>query len=266
MTAVRHGAAACDRAEFIRQVLGGYDGRFLGCGDDQRRRMTADTRQVLDAWLTDEIRAGLPVGHRMRAFCIQHDLIDELARLVADEAAGRREGAVVVGGRVYAVYPYLRGVPRQDADITAEVGVEHRLDAVSWTGDALRISGRAAIERVAARDEHVEIVLHERSAGTELRIGADPTEDDHGFTATVPRSELRPGRWDVHASVRVLGVVRQAPLGAVRAIGLAGALPDRPEATAYLTADGHLAVAVPGTARRLVRAGWRRLTRRRPPS
>src|SRR6266545_1911129 len=138
MTAVRQGDAAWDPAEFIREqaalleraardappglrashlcrhlrdeVLGGYDGRFLAHGDDLRRRMAAGTREVLDAWLTDEIRAQLPVGHRMRAFCIQHDMIEELTRLVEDEAAGRREGAVVVGGRVYAVYPYLRGV------------------------------------------------------------------------------------------------------------------------------------------------------------
>src|SRR4051794_9687890 len=119
MTAVRHGDAAWDPAEFTREqaalleraardappgqcaahlvrhlrdeVLGGYDRWFLASDDDLRRRMAAGTRRVLDEWLTDEIKAQLPVGHRMRAFCIRHDLIDELARLVADEAAGHRE-------------------------------------------------------------------------------------------------------------------------------------------------------------------------------
>jgi hypothetical protein len=265
-------AGGADSVEFVRQVLGRYDERFLACGDDLRRRMTAGTRQLLDALLTDEIRARLPVGHRMRAFCIQHDLIDELTRLVADEAAGRLEGAVVVGGRVYAVYPYLRGVPRQDADITAEVGVGHRLRAVSWTGGALRISGRAAIERVAARDTRVEIVLRERATGAELRVGGadDGAADndaadgaaDNGFAATIAPTGLRPGHWDVHVSVRALGLIRQAPFGAVRDARVDGALPDRPEATVYLTAEGHLAIAVPGRARRLSRTWWRRLTRR----
>lgn len=294
MTAVRHGDAAWDPAEVIREqaallahaargappglraahlvphlrdeVLGRYDVRFLACDDDRRRCMVAGTRGLLADWLTDEIRTRLPVGHRMRAFCIEHDLVDELARLVADEAAGHREGAVVVGGRVYAVYPYLRGVPRQDADITAEVGVEHRLDAVSWAGDALLIRGRAAIERVAARDERVEIVLRLRATGTELKIDSGPHGDDHGgarrFAASVPVGELRRGHWDVNVSVRALGLVRAAPLGAVRAAGLVAPPPDRPAATAYFTGDGHLAIAVRGRTGRLARTCWRRLTRR----
>jgi hypothetical protein len=244
-------AAGADSVEFVRQVLDGYDGRFLACGDDLRRRMTAGTRQLLDALLTDEIRAQLPVRLRMRAFCIRHDLVDELTRLIADEAAGRLEGAVVVGGRVYAVYPYLRGVSRQDADITAEVGVAHRLDAVSWTDGGLRLSGRATIERVAAREQQIEVVLRERATGAELRVGADD-QGDTVFGATIALGDLRPGHWDVHVSVRALGLVRQAPLGA------AGSLPDRPEATVYVTGDGHLAIAVPGRVRRW----WRRLTRR----
>jgi hypothetical protein len=265
-------AAGADSVEFIRQVLDRYDGRFLACGDDLRRRMTTGTRQLLDALLTDEIRAQLPIGHRMRAFCIQHGLIEELTRLVADEAAGRLEGAVVVGGRVYALYPYLRGVPRQDADITAEVGVEHRLRAVSWADGALRISGRAAIERVAARDTRVEIVLRERATGAELRVGADPAprdaegpghdDNDDWFAATIALTDLRPGHWDVDVSVRALGLRRQAPFGVAGADDSAGSLPDRPEATVYVTGDGHLAIAVSGRARRLARTWWRRLTRR----
>lgn len=251
-TTINPWAGAADSVEFVRQVLGRYDERFLACGDELRRRMTAGTRRLLDALITDEIRAQLPVGHRMRAFCIQQGLIEELTRLIADEAAGRLEGAVVVGGRVYAVYPYLRGVPRQDADITAEVGVEHEIHAVRLTGGALRISGRAAIERVAARDQHVELVLRERATGAELRVGG--AIGDGGFVATIELADLRAGHWDVHVSVRTLGVVRQAPLGADDALPL----PDRPEATVYRTGDGHLAIAVRGRAR----TWWRRLTRR----
>jgi hypothetical protein len=314
MTAVQRGEPARDPAELVREALGRYDERFLDCDAGRRRRMAAATREVLDAWLTDEIRARLPVGHRMRAFCVRHDLLDELARLISDEAAGRREGAVVVGGRVYAVYPYLRGVSRQDADITAEVGVEHRLTEVSWTGGALRIRGRAGIERVAARDTSVEIVVRDRASGAELRVAAGPDappaepaasaghpeSERHpesagqpgspgrpgfggrpgeggagaSFVAEVPLAALRPGQWEVDVSVRALGLTRRAPLGAAGFAGPhagPGAGPgagsptaswDRPEATAYFTADGALAIAVPGRGGRFVRRWWRRLTRR----
>ena len=56
---------------------------------------------------------------------------------------------MVVGGRIYALYPYLRGVPRQDADITTEVGVDHRLDSVGWHSKKIRI--RAAPPSSASR-------------------------------------------------------------------------------------------------------------------
>lgn len=282
MTAVQRDEPARDPDELVREALGRYDERFLDCDPGRRRRMAADTREVLDAWLTDEVRARLPVGHRMRAFCVRHDLLEELARLIGDEAAGRREGAVVVGGRVYAVYPYLRGVPRRDADITAEVGVEHRLTEVSWAGGALRIRGLAAIERVAARDTTVEIVVRDRASGAELRVAAEPdtTAAEHAgfadrpsgggagtvFVAEIPLGALRAGQWDVHVSVRALGLTRQAPLGAGGAAGaharLEAAYLDRPEATAYFTGDGGLAIAVRGPAGRLVRRWWRRLKRR----
>ncbi|HEU5155612.1 MAG TPA: hypothetical protein VFU43_01350 [Streptosporangiaceae bacterium] len=262
------GEASADPAAYVRQALDDYDERFLACDDELRRQLVAGTRRLLAESLTDEIRARLPVDHRIRAFCIRHDLIDELARLIADEAAGRHAGAVVVGGRVYALYPYLRGVPRRDADITAEVGVDHHLAGVSWTADALRIRGRAAIERVAARDQHVEIVLRERATRAELRIDAEPCGDSRPgagggeFTAMVAPAGLPPGQWDVHVSVQALGLVRQAPFGSVKDPGLDGSLPDRPEATVYVTGDGHLAIAVPGRAHRLARAWWRRLTHR----
>ena len=267
MTAVRRGDVSRDPtgdpAALIREVLGRYDERFLDSSDDLRRRMAAATRKVLDVWLTDEIRAQLSVGQRMRAFCVRHDLLDELARLIRDEAAGRREGAVVVGSRVYAVYPYLRGVPRKDADITAEVGVDQRLDMVSWSGDALLIRGRAAIERVTARDEQVEIVLCEGTSGAQVRVEAEPDtagQDGAGFAASIPLAGLRPGHWYVHVSVRALGVTRQAPLGAVKDAGLDPGPWERPAATAYFTTDGRLAVTVHGRRRRLARTWWRRLT------
>jgi hypothetical protein len=228
------------------EVLGGYDRRFLGYDGDLRRRMVAATREVLDAWLTDEIRARLPVGHRMRAFCIQHDLVDELERLVRDEVEGRREGAVVVGGRIYAVYPYLRGVPRQDADITGEVGVDHRLTAVSWSGDRLRIRGYAAIERVATKDDTVELLL--RAGSAEHQVHTDPHQD--GFEAVVDPAALEPGRWDVHVSVSALGLTMEARLGQIRSPALKTTPREKPHATAHFPEPGHLAIDIHPTPKK----------------
>src|SRR5947208_1326597 len=124
----------------LRDVLRVYDHRYLDLDRRQRERLVDGTRRVIgDEGLSDAARAALPAADRLRAFCIQYGLRDELERLIRDEVEGSPAGAVVVGGRIYAMYPYLRGVPRQDADITTEVGVEHRLDAVSWQGGRVRI-------------------------------------------------------------------------------------------------------------------------------
>src|SRR4051794_2502803 len=85
----------------LQDVLRLYDHRFLELADDQRRRLVIGTRHVLGEGLPDDVRAALPASYRLRAFCIQRGLHDELERLIREETAGHRAGAVVVGGRVY---------------------------------------------------------------------------------------------------------------------------------------------------------------------
>jgi hypothetical protein len=194
-----------------REILRVYDQRFLEVDRPVRRQLVSSGKGMLGGLLTEAVRLELPESARLRAFCIENELFDELERLIADEIAGHREGAVVVGGRVYAVYPYLRGVPRQDADITAEVGVDHLLTALSWEKDLLRIRGQAAIARVQARETVIELILGDGTA--ELRVVAENTET--GFEALVPLPES--GTWTVQVSVRALGVTRIAPFGSVRA-------------------------------------------------
>ena len=233
----------------LQDVLRVYDQRFLDLDAPQRERLVEGTRRVLgeDA-LSDAARAALPSAYRLRAFCIRHGLDAELERLIRDEVEGRPAGAVVVGGRVYAMYPYLRGVPRQDADITAEIGVEHRLDSAGWQGRRLRLRGRAAIERVQAREHEVEIVLRERTTGEEVRADA-ATAPEEGFEADLPAPA--PGLWDVHVRVSALGVTREARLGTERGPRLKTdpqrrGLGSGTAATLHFTEDGHLAVRVDG--------------------
>jgi hypothetical protein len=194
-----------------REILRVYDQRFLEVDRPIRRQLVASGKGMLGGLLTEAVRQELPESARLRAFCIENELFDELERLIADEIAGHREGAVVVGGRVYAVYPYLRGVPRQDADITAEIGVDHLLTALTWDKDMLRVRGRAGIDRVDARDVAVELILADGQE--EHRITAEPVET--GFEALVPLPA--PGTWTVQVSVRALGLTRTAPFGSVRA-------------------------------------------------
>jgi polyribitol phosphate beta-O-GlcNActransferase TarS-like protein len=233
-------------ASVLRDMLSVYDRRFLDLAAPQRRRLVEGTRQVMGDGLSADVRAALPVAYRIRAFCIQHDLHDELERLIREEADGRQEGAIVVGGRVYAVYPYLRGVPRHDVDITAEVTVAHRLDEIGWHGARLRIRGAATLERVHARAETAELILRERASAVERRCPAGP--HDNGFEVLLSVADLPPGRWDCYAAVSALGITREARFGAIRNPRLKPAQLERPPVTAYFTDEGHLAVLVTATA------------------
>lgn len=194
----------------VRDLLRVYDHRFLQMEPSVRRQMASAAKGALDGLLTADARLALPERDRMRVFCIENELFDELERLISDEAAGRREGAVVVGGRVYAVYPYLRGVSRQDADITDEVGVEHCLEALSWSKGILKAEGWARISRVQAKEQTVRLVLND--GREEVEIEAEPRGD--GFEALLDVPER--GSWTARIEVETLGVCRSAPFGTRR--------------------------------------------------
>jgi len=248
----------------LHDMLRVYDHRFLEMDGAQRVRLMSGTSQVLgENGLNDAARAVLPVQYRLRAFCIQHGLQDELERLIREEIDGHEVGAVVVGGRVYAVYPYLRGVPRQDADITSEVGLRHRLDEVGWRGGHLRVRGRAAIERIEARETRVELILRERRSRVEHRFPADATGSGGRFEAEADMSLPGPGRWDARVAVSALGVTREARFGTVRADKLdtesqRRALGSNLAATIYFTKGGYLAVVVRNQKPAPLRAKLRR--------
>lgn len=243
----------------LQDVLRVYDHRFLELEPEQRRRLVLGTRQVLgDEGLPAEARAALPASYRLRAFCIQRELHEELERLIREEVAGRQAGAVVVGGRVYAMYPYLRGVPRRDADITDEVRAEHILDALVWTGGRLRVRGRAAISQIETRTYTVELAL--RQGDAEHRI---PTTLDQGaFEALIDPAGLSAGPWDVHVVVHTHGLTREAPFGTVRDPKLKADPRERNGVSAHFTGQGTLAVRIPAEPSK--RGFLHRIFRRHP--
>ncbi|TDD94057.1 hypothetical protein [Actinomadura rubrisoli] len=240
----------------LRDVLRVYDHRYLDLDHRQRERLVEGTRQVIgEEGLSDAARAALPASVRLRAFCILHGMGEELERLIRDEVEGSPAGAVVVGGRVYAMYPYLRGVPRRDADITTEVGVEHRLDAVTWQGRRVRIRGAARLERVDTHRTAVDVILRERTSGKERCFSAESRERAaEDFEAIIDPAAVDPGRWDVHVAATALGVRREARFGSVRP-GRLKTVPQRrttgsahdgtgKDVTVYFTKGGHLALLV----------------------
>ncbi|ROO83312.1 hypothetical protein EDD29_0811 [Actinocorallia herbida] len=197
-----------------REILRVYDQRFLEVEQPVRRQVVTATKGMLGGLLTADVRQELPESARLRAFCIENELFEELERLIADELAGHKEGAVVVGGRVYAVYPYLRGVPRQDADITAEVGVEHVLTGLSWDrAGRLKVAGRAAISRVQARGQDVQLIL--RDGDETITHPVSTSGEEFEYLLELPET----GLWTVDVEVTVLGLRRTAPFGTVRADG-----------------------------------------------
>ena len=213
-----------------RDLLRVYDQRFLQVEQPVRRQVVTATKGMLCGLLTAEVRQELPERERLRAFCIENELFEELERLIADEVAGHREGAVVVGGRVYAVYPYLRGVPRQDADITTEVGVEHRLESMGWSKGLLKVRGWARIARVQAKDPVVRLLASDGSQ--ELEIDTEPAGE--GFEALLDLPER--GSWTVRVEVRTLGLSRTAAFGTQLAEGFR--LPAGREGTTFGLDDG----------------------------
>lgn len=241
----------------LRDVLRVYDQRFLELAPDQRRRLVEGTRQVLgEQGLPGEARTAFPAAYRLRAFCIQHELHEELSRLIEDEVAGRLPGAVVVGGRVYAMYPYLRGVPRHDADITEEVRAEHVLGSLSWSGGRLRVRGRAWISQVEAREYTVDLILRQ----DDLESVVATTQAEGDFEALVDPASLSPGTWTVHVAVQTLGLTREAPFGSVRDPRLKTDPRERDGVMAHFADPGALTLEIPQAPRRPGRL--RRLFRR----
>lgn len=231
----------------LHDVLRVYDHRFLELEPERRRRLVQGTRQVLgDEGLPAEARAAFPAAYRLRAFCIQHELVSELEQLIEDEVAGRLPGAVVVGGRVYAMYPFLRGVPRHAADITDEVRAEHVLDSLSWSGGRLRVRGRAWISQVEAREYAVELLL--RQDDLEHRVPA--TQSEGSFEALLDPATLSPGSWAVHVKAQTLGLTREAPFGSVRDPKLKTDPRESNGITAHFADPATLTLEIPLTAPR----------------
>ncbi|MFJ8077718.1 glycosyltransferase [Streptomyces sp. NPDC096176] len=199
-------------------------------------------RELLSRMYTPTLRQRVGAITRTRCEFVERGLLDELIELEKADEEHRSRGTypdvLVEAGRAYARLPFFRdssrGVPDECYEITRELQVRHRLDAVSLDRDGLHIAGHAYLRRVAVPHHNTELVLRERSTRVEHRfpartvpapgIGADEDAGIFDYTAagfavtidlaTAADGERLPrGLWDVSVSLDVEGITKEIRFG-----------------------------------------------------
>lgn len=202
--------------------------------ESERQRLVAAAAAVLRRWAEPEVVARLDPAHRVMVHCLGTGNLDDLTDVIRYRAFGTATRAIVDGGRVYAGLPLFRNpatdIPDSCYEISAAIGVEHRLSEYSWHGTRMRLSGHAFINHVDTDDQVVTVVLRERDSGEEvaiparLRPSAELSSQFHdglyeygyaAFDAVIDLDELPgelalpDGEWDVMVEVCAHGVERR---------------------------------------------------------
>ncbi|MFC9681709.1 glycosyltransferase family 2 protein [Streptomyces sp. NPDC056948] len=189
---------------------------------------------------------------RLRLHLVRHTMLDELLELLRFEGELGRTGVstpvLVDGGRAYARYPYLRdparGIPDTCYDVTRQLGVRHGVTRAELCGTALHLAGYGYLHRVSTEDVSTDVVLRERSSGTEYRLPVTHTatpglgkEEDKGryayenagfravvdITTAADGTLLPDGLWDISLAIGAQGITREVRIGSKRDAGLSGA-------------------------------------------
>ncbi|MFE6625269.1 glycosyltransferase [Streptomyces sp. NPDC057740] len=255
------------------------------------RHLTVEVRQLLDHLVREPrgeqekalarlAEAIAPLCHegmdkqlsamaRLRLHLVRHRMLDELIELVRFErelARSRSATPVLVdAGRALARYPFLRdparAIPDDCYDVTAQLGVRHRVTRADLRGSVLHLAGHGYLHRVETRDVSTELVLRERDSKVEYRLpvthtatpdaGADEdagsfTYDRAGFEATVDITTaadgdpLGDGLWDISLAIGAQGITREVRIGSKRADDVSG----KPTTHVVDTAEGLRAVTL----------------------
>jgi hypothetical protein len=188
---------------------------------------------------------------RLRLHLVRHQMLDELLAFVRFEKELARSKVstpvIVDGGRALARYPFLRdrdrAIPDYCYDVTAQLGVRHRVTRAELHGTTLHLAGHGYLHRVATDDVTTELVLRERDSKAEFRLsvthtttpglGADEDQghyiyDKAGFEAAVDittaadGSPLQDGLWDISLAVGAQGITREVRIGCKRAADVSG--------------------------------------------
>ncbi|MFH9671755.1 glycosyltransferase [Streptomyces sp. NPDC017405] len=233
----------------VQQMLAGH----LAYEPRETQHKTLDRlAEIIEPLWHEGMNAQLSAMARLRLHLVRHRMLDEVLELVAFERQLARTKVatplLIEDGRALARYPFLRdperAVPDECYDVTAQLGVRHRVTRAELDGGTLHLAGHAYLHRVETREVGTELVLRERDSKTEYRLpvthtptpglGADQDEgryayDLAGFEAAVELSTaadgkpLADGLWDISLAVGAQGLRKEVRIGSKRAENVPGA-------------------------------------------
>jgi CDP-glycerol glycerophosphotransferase len=234
--------------------------RAYELGSESERMRLADLAAGYLRTVDDTVYAAVPAAQRLRCYLLRHEMHAELAEVLRvgrlgevmrggrpnseDEAPVTRRG----GGepRWYAQYPFFadpaHGIPDRIYDVTDEMTLRARIDAVTWRGPRLRIEGHAYIRkldsagpgdcdiRVSLRNDRLRRTIRlkvKRVARPDVTAESNQATacyDWSGFVAEVSARRLatlpglplwRAASWELRVEVRGGGLRREGPTDAV---------------------------------------------------
>ena len=113
------------RRHFTWEVAKLLGARFLDADRDEQLRVQEGVRKLVEAYLTDEIRASLDVHRRVPLSVAQYGTVDDVAAVARHYADHGLSPVVGDGGRYYIEFPGFRdpsrGFPDEWFDATAHV-------------------------------------------------------------------------------------------------------------------------------------------------
>ncbi|HEX6967741.1 MAG TPA: glycosyltransferase [Micromonosporaceae bacterium] len=265
---------------FSWEVARLLEDNFLSQERVVQERVQAGVRRLADCYLTDRIRARLPVEARIRLLLAQQGTLDDLLAVIRQDAEHGTPPTLIEGDRWYAVYPGFRAgrpvLPDDSFDVTdAAAEWLARLDVTSivW-----RSHGRDRVLVVKARSPRADLARL-CSDSLSVRAGEVPgevvslTAGEDGTIVEFQLPVLRMiaevpvggGIWAVRAQVTALGSTGVAPVRSPRKLSASRQLIRRGARLYVVTPAtshrGQLVISVvPVTPRRVMarlKRGWR---------
>ncbi|MFD8731952.1 glycosyltransferase family 2 protein [Streptomyces sp. NPDC059611] len=165
---------------------------FPALDPDTRRQVCEGVGALLEAYYTDELRAGTGVKRRVRFGLARRGAVDELTRAIADETAHGAPPFLLEGKRAFALYPGFRdpAVGLDDHWYEARESVAGRLangtklESAEWEQSGEKLTLALKLRLGVSGDTS--------SAFVALAQGAMPKTADKPGARKLPEDALRP--------------------------------------------------------------------------
>ncbi|GGQ28442.1 glycosyltransferase involved in cell wall biosynthesis [Actinomadura coerulea] len=208
----------------LLEVFGLLEQRYLPASGEGREIILKGCRELLETWLTPGLLELYDPRRRVFAHCLKNHLDEELAEVLRFHQTGRHPGLHIEDGRVYLKYPFFRdasaAIPDACYETREPVRVRHDLTGLSWTDDALRLTGEFLPHHVDEAASALHLVL-EDGTGTRHRIECQVSSSvrtDKGLATTYTASFLPvpgswpDGRWTMALEAAVGGLTLTSPV------------------------------------------------------